>query len=892
MKFRIASIAISLATGATFAHGQLTTAEKNLLADTLFMANLEIGELSFGRAAAANRAIPFVSKVARNPIEEASGVMELHRAASNDPSRLLSALLGGVFAQPERITPGAAPASQVPDTVPEPYRAPVAALAKAISESSAQVRAALDGIPADKRRDLIESLPRFVCADPSVKFDFVRRPMLPDRELIGLIGKVDMGKILAASIYLSQAIDDQVPRLRAAASTAQFVGTIRFETAGVICVLGGVGPNEHTDRDAVLTIDLGGDDIYRGRHGAGVGYASVLLDLSGDDRYQVSDLNVGAAILGVGIAADFGGDDTFKGGSICFGAALGGVGILKKAGGADIYRTASLSLGFAASGIGLLSDGGGNDLYTSRTLSQGSSFGPGVGWLMDLQGDDVYSALGQSIDAPEFRSARASKSQGFATSVEGLDGGLGLLTDLAGEDSYIASTRAQACGANRSIGSLMDVSGSDSYRAHHYSQSAASADGLSMLFDLQGDDSYVAGSGGSQASSFSQATAIFLDRRGDDLYASRDGRPARAAGSSLSVFMDMDGADFYAGEPGTALAARRAGSLAIFMDAAGPDEYRGHDDGEAKIRPDTGVLNDAPGESIGRPTEQPSAQLPTPGSIKVGSSLELAGLFRSACSPDSNEASKAISTLVGMGLPATKWLLDNRLIGCSGREAEVLAIIVNGVGVAAKNDVGLRVSDKSDESALAALRVCAAGRIMEAGPVIVQALDRPLLARLAADCAGWLGNGAAVPKLMVLCASDDEELRFLAMRSLAELGDVAALGTAQAMMASSDFRIRSAAINLLAKFPIQSITVGRTLMRDLDERKARLGCELLSRIGTIEAIRIASDGLADTRPGVRIQALLAVDGRCPVEKIALVMSLKQDADPRVRAVAATVSPIR
>lgn len=883
-----------IATIASLGLAQWTSAEKNLLTDTLFMANLEFGDLVFSREAARNRTVPFVAKVARSPVQEAGSVMELHRTASGDPSRILSNLLNSVFASAERMSPGVDPGTfRLPETVPEPYRAPVVALARAISDSSAQIRSALDGIPPEKRRDLIESLPRLASADPASKFDFVRRPMLPEREALDLIRKVDLIKIYAASLYLSQTIDDQIPRLRAATQIAPLEGSIRFETGGVVCVLAGVGPNEHTDKDAVLTIDLGGDDVYLGRHGAGVGYSSVLIDMGGDDRYKVPDLNVGAAVLGIGIATDLGGDDIFDGGSICFGAGLGGVGIFKKAGGADIYRTVSESLGFAASGIGLMIDSGGSDSYSSKVLSQGASFGPGVGWSIDLQGDDVYASSGLSVDSPEFFSARASKSQGFATSTPGLDGGMGMLTDLSGDDSYMASTRAQAYGANRSLGALFDASGTDSYHAYHYAQSASLSDGISMLFDLQGDDSYVAGSGGSQASSFSQSTSVFLDRLGDDLYASRDGRPARATGNSLAVFVDGAGTDFYAGEPGSAVASRRTGSLAIFADGGGADDYRGgHDDGNAKIRPETGVLNDSPADGPGRQADLPPTDFPSPGSIRLGTNQELSALFRTACSSVPMEASKAISTLVGMGVPAVKWLLDNRLVGCSAREAEILALIVNAVGTPARNDLGLRVSDKSDESALAALRVCAAGRIMEAGPVIVQALDRPALQRLAADCAGWLGNGAAAPKLMVLCASDDQELKFLAMRSLAELADPSAIGTAQAMMNSPDFRTRSAAMSLLARFPASALPIGRTLMRDPDERKARLGCELLARLGTVEAIRLASDGLSDTRPGVRIQALLAVDGRCPAEKIALVMSLKQDPDPRVRAVAGTISPIR
>lgn len=78
-------------------------------------------------------------------------------------------------------------------------------------------------------------------------------------------------------------------------------------------IVGGKGPNTYTDRSAVLLIDLGGDDSYSGRHGAGPGYASVLIDVSGNDNYHVPDLSLGAGLLGIGFAYDLAGDDIYRG---------------------------------------------------------------------------------------------------------------------------------------------------------------------------------------------------------------------------------------------------------------------------------------------------------------------------------------------------------------------------------------------------------------------------------------------------------------------------------------------------------------------------------------------------------------------------------------------------
>ena len=62
--------------------------------------------------------------------------------------------------------------------------------------------------------------------------------------------------------------------------------------------------------------------IMAGTMGYTLAGTSVLVDLGGNDVYDVPDLSVGAAVLGIGLAYDLGGNDVFRGKSLCFGASV------------------------------------------------------------------------------------------------------------------------------------------------------------------------------------------------------------------------------------------------------------------------------------------------------------------------------------------------------------------------------------------------------------------------------------------------------------------------------------------------------------------------------------------------------------------------------------------
>lgn len=213
-------------------------------------------------------------------------------------------------------------------------------------------------------------------------------------------------------------------------------------------------------------------------------------------------------------------------GHICIGGAgndtyTGTASLVVDVGGDDIY-----TLGEAGEAT-LTVDIDGDDHYLG---SAASSF-LGIGMLYDTAGDDVYDTDGWS--------------QSYTC------GGITVLLDGAGHDSYRADDHAQACAHAGGIAVLLDISGSDVYRAGNRSQACSNANGLALLLDVTGDDSYTGGSY-VQGSATAGGLALLLDCLGDDVYASAanaqgagEGWAAGLTKVSTGLMVDVAGNDRY-----------------------------------------------------------------------------------------------------------------------------------------------------------------------------------------------------------------------------------------------------------------------------------------------------------------------------------------------------------
>ena len=210
-------------------------------------------------------------------------------------------------------------------------------------------------------------------------------------------------------------------------------------------------------RGAGILIDAAGGDFYRANgpvqsaygsaasfmgfsQGVGVGIrpydvggVGILLDFSGDDRYEGGEFSQGGGYYwGVGLLADAGGNDLYYGNRYAQGfAAHQAFGMLSDMSGDDVYW-AMTAAGQAAAwdqSIAMLFEGGGDDTYRAQTLSQGAAAQQSRALLRDVSGDDAYWASGRNTQG-----AAGDNSYHFRESDPVYS--LGILVDERGIDRY------------------------------------------------------------------------------------------------------------------------------------------------------------------------------------------------------------------------------------------------------------------------------------------------------------------------------------------------------------------------------------------------------------------------------------------------------------------------
>lgn len=853
------------------AFAQLSPPERQGLTDALYLSNLEVSNLVAQRSTAG-------SVWARNAIDDPlTGQEQLAAlqalAGQRNLPQLLAHIRTKVLGDPEPALSAKGPEIEVPGEVPESLRPSLQRLIDALRHSNELVRLALQKLTPAERRVLIETLPRQAVGSANVKFDFVRQPLPDSRVVEELVSRVEQVFLRTAGNYLAQAVQEEVPKLREAAKTAGLSGVAKFNIQGFIVELGGSGDDSHSDTDAVLCIDLGGNDRYTGRYGAGVGYSGVLIDLGGDDTYESPDLSIGAGVLGVGIAYDLGGDDRFKGKSICFGSGICGVGALLKEGGDDDYRALSLSQGFSFHGIGLLLDTKGDDQYRVGLLGQGSAKANGVGWLIDKDGDDGYRS-GGFWESVYFEGLTVSSSQGAGDGT----GAIGILSELAGVESYTSGMYAQGSGRKGGVGALIDQKGNDAYTADRDAQASGAQQGAGFLLDTLGDDLYTLRSGNGHAFGHDHGVGFHLDSSGNDLYAAHDSRPATASANGLAVFIDASGDDRYQGPPGVGDIARGGGSIGVFADLSGRDQYaEGLADGRAKAEPSWGSALDIAG--VGPRIEVPDA--PKAGSKPLPDDATMESIYRRAISDDR----AAIDEITAIGEPALRWILARKLSDSNPAAVSMAVWLATLLGEMAEPVCVAAIDLSNEAQARAAIQVCQDAGFRTSSLKVLAALEIPNLTNTAIRACGVLGLTESVPRLMALSNSNNPQTKRLSILALGQIGDEGSLAVLEPQLDSTDPNFRRAAIEVFIKFPARGLTKAKSMTTSPVEKTARTGIELLAAIGSEEATLEVGKGLRDTRRGVVIQSLLALDGRVPKEFRPLLIDLRKSPDPLVAAVA-------
>ncbi len=369
-----------------------------------------------------------------------------------------------------------------------------------------------------------------------------------------------------------------------------------------------------------LAIDLGGRDEY--------GYTPVpdpadgkRLPSDGSRRLEPSGpvaeddgpvslsetLRQGAARLGFGMLFDFGADgDRYRSLRLSQGYAAAGVGVLFDEGGDDVYEGEAGVQGASHLGVGLLLDAAGNDEYRAFSQTQGFGGVRSVGILYDAQGDDRYVAdNGDPADGGDplywtpQRPGKGNNSfaQGSAwgrrsPSSDNVDmsGGLGVLRDRKGNDTYVSSVQTQGSGYWFGTGVLADGEGDDSYDARYYVQGAGAHFAMALFFEGGGNDRYnqtLTPTATSIGVGHDYTVAWHLDLGGNDVYRA----PVLSLGSGnangVGILVNVGGDDVYraAAEPSIGAASFSAewheacapchavATTGIFLDVGGNDTY-------------------------------------------------------------------------------------------------------------------------------------------------------------------------------------------------------------------------------------------------------------------------------------------------------------------------------
>jgi len=386
--------------------------------------------------------------------------------------------------------------------------------------------------------------------------------------------------------------------------------------------------------DTVLLIDLGGDDVHLGQvasNRSSKNPVSIVIDVAGDDRYDVpEDENLrrqnddpnapslskhytqGSAQYGIAMLFDLAGDDVYRSYRASQGYAHFGVGVLYDGEGNDEYIAEAASQGAAQFGIALAIDAGeGNDHRSSYTMSQGFAYVSAVGILHDEGGDDEYHCdIGDAkldgtarYPSPQLKDAsNTSLCQGSALGLRNqnpeiaMSGGIGILRDQGGNDSYRASVYAQGSGYWQGTGMLLDGNGYDTYDALYYAQGVGVHFAAGIHLD-QGkqDDSYgleFTNLGLSLGAGHDFGIGVQFNEGGNDHYKIEKYSAGGTSCNGRGLFVDLGGQDTYLVDSIYSLGLGNAGecadtreqapSIGVMLDAEGHDQYIYSDQGEHK----------------------------------------------------------------------------------------------------------------------------------------------------------------------------------------------------------------------------------------------------------------------------------------------------------------------
>ncbi len=408
-------------------------------------------------------------------------------------------------------------------------------------------------------------------------------------ELIRLSEKVDISKIISASLIVLNASGDLKQELKIVNNLTEMGEYLEIETPLGTIYFGTNGDDIYRSPAELLILDLYGNDKYYGRVGANYSLSqpiAVAIDCGGNDIYDYNSYSAtqGCGIFGVGVIVNDMGKDEYIAKSLSQGAALCGVGVLIDSSGADSYVSEAFSQSAAFFGIAELADFDGNDSYTSRVASQGFAGSSAIAFLLDKQGNDSYyvDALQNPSQTDKFvNNFSQACAVGLGTSGDesALAGGLAVIVDVSGNDKYVGSSRVQGYSSLGGIALLNDLGGNDRYAANTLAQAVAADYSAASLVDIDGNDNYLLWSNNEavgQSAVLGGGATLFIENGGNDEYFVPSASFAYNQNSSdysYAIFVESGGNDIYLGsEKGFGNSKN-----SVFIDADGEDKYPSDD---------------------------------------------------------------------------------------------------------------------------------------------------------------------------------------------------------------------------------------------------------------------------------------------------------------------------
>ncbi len=578
------------------------------------------------------------------------------------------------------------------------------------------------------------------------------------------------------------------------------IHTVIIQTKYGKIALGGNGDDVY-DGDYILILDIGGNDRYNlpkyDKYSAIAHPLRVIIDLGGNDMYSGGNFSLGGAVFGVSLLFDTAGDDIYSAENFSLGSGLFGVGILHDFSGNDRYIGKLCTQGSAAFGIGLLIDNAGNDSYTAEAQSQGFGSVRGFGAIADHSGNDIYTACSPFQDFLRYDAHYVSFTQGASLGYRPIAaGGIGILADFLGNDTYISDIYGQGTAYWLGLGALYDESGDDRYQAYQYAQGAGVHFGFGILWDVKGEDVYVS-HGVSQGCGHDVAMGVLLDEEGNDMYNADGLSLGGGNANAISLFLDLRGNDCYIARNATNTMGfsdfrRNYGMIGIFADGGGRDQYGEFTRNNSNSWKSTfGLFLDAElNPAIEHPSTEPALTPPDDQKEPLRSTLD--SLFiQASAAPQKFQynVEPARNAIIEQG-SATLPFLKAKFSSDSPRERLALEVILPKLWSKDSAAVEAAILDSLASNDIATFGICAL-------------------------TAGHKKCAAAIPLFISRLQSDDWRIAAIAAQQLGEIGDKTAVAALQPHLAGYEPMVRArSAFSLGQILPDSAITLLKPAVYD------------------------------------------------------------------------------